>query len=269
MDKSEEIMSLSFQLMFGIIGMILLTVFIIVFFVIYQRRLLQQQLKAQERESAYQKELLNAGLLAQEAERERIAVELHDSIGGLLSATKLYLTNVVQELSTDQFMLFKSKALETINENIKEVRIITNDLFPQSLERLGVVAASRDLSQKLEDLKGIQVIFSTNADERFEKNREKTLFRILQELIHNTLKHSNAEQVEVLFDFQKNQLDVQYKEDGQGFDRNEYEKQPTHKSFGLKNMESRIAFLNGTIHYTTAPGEGVDVHLSFPLFLNH
>jgi signal transduction histidine kinase len=92
MGTTESLSGLSFQLFFGISAMVLLTVFIVVFFIIYQRRFWKIQLQAQRMEVAYQKELLDAGILAQEAERERIAIELHDSVGGLLSAAKkLYL----------------------------------------------------------------------------------------------------------------------------------------------------------------------------------
>ncbi|MEM7087141.1 MAG: ATP-binding protein [Bacteroidota bacterium] len=257
--------NLSFQLAFGIIGMILLATFIIVFFVIYQRRLLQQQLNAQQAEAAYQKDLLNAGVLAQEAERERIATDLHDSIGGLLSATKIYVSNITQQLSTPQFELFKKKALQTLNENIGEIRTITNDLFPQSLEHVGVVAASRKLVEKLTELKQIQVDFYANKEQHFNKNREKVIFRILQELTNNTFKHSEAEKVPLHFHFESDQLIIHYSDDGRGFDRKAYDEKKDFTSFGLKSIDSRIAFLNGKITYETAPKQGVEVKMEIPL----
>lgn len=268
MGTTETLDSLSFQLAFGVVGMVMLTTFIIVFFVIYQRKLLQQQLNAQQAKATYQEELLKAEVLAQEAERERMATELHDSIGGLLSATKIYVSNVSQELPAEQFALFKQKALQTLNENIGEVRTITNDLFPQSLEHVGVVAATRKLTEKLTDLKQIQVDFHTNEERRFNKNREKAIFRVLQELTNNTLKHSEAENVAVHFHFEAEQLSIQYKDDGRGFDKPAYEAQNDWTSFGLKSMESRIAFLNGQITYKTSPKQGVEVKLEMPLF-NH
>lgn len=265
MGSSEAINSLPFLLTLGITGMIMLVSFIIVFFIVYQRRLLQQQLTSQQMEVSYQKELLSAGILAQEAERKRMAIELHDSIGGLLSAAKIYVSNVSQELAAPQFLLFKEKALQALTENIQEVRTITNDLLPQSLERLGIVSATQELLEKLGELKQMEVNFQTNAEERFEGEREKALFRILQELVHNAIKHSNAEQVDVIFHFEEERLLVQYQDDGQGFDRKAYEEKPGRKSFGLKNMESRIAFLKGQINFTTAPGKGVQVKLNLPL----
>lgn len=265
MGSTSEVTNLSLQLLFGVSGMVLLTVFVVLFFVIYQRRLHKQQMETQLMEAAYQKELLNAGILAQEAERKRMAIELHDSIGGLLSATKIYVSNVNQGLAIEQFQLFKEKALETLNENIREVRTITNDLLPQSLERLGIVAATRDLTQKLIDLKGMEVDLNANSDQRLEPDREKALFRILQELISNTLKYSDAKLVKIDFHFSTDQLLLHYKDDGQGFDRTAYMARKDRKSFGLLNLESRASFLEGKLTYKTAPGEGVEVDVQVPL----
>lgn len=264
MGSSEAINSLPFLLTLGITGMIMLVTFIIVFFIVYQRRLLQQQLTTQQMEVSYQKELLIAGILAQEAERKRMAIELHDSIGGLLSAAKIYVSNVSQELATPQFLLFKEKALQALTENIQEVRTITNDLLPQSLERLGIVSATRGLLEKLEELKQIKIELQANAEERFEGDREKALFRILQELVHNTLKYSEAKNVNIHFWFSDTQLLVHYQDDGQGFDREAYELRQD-KSYGLKNIKRHMAFLNGELDYKTSPGNGVVVRLNVPI----
>ena len=216
-------------------------------------------------EVSYQKELLTAGILAQEAERKRMAIELHDSIGGLLSAAKIYVSNVSQELAAAQFLLFKEKALQALTENIQEVRTITNDLLPQSLERLGIVSATRGLMEKLQELKQIKIDLQANTEQRFEGDREKALFRILQELVHNALKYSEATHVAIHFQFSDTQLMVQYQDDGQGFDRTAYEQRPDNKSFGLKNIERHMAFLNGELNYETSPGNGVEVNLNLPL----
>jgi signal transduction histidine kinase len=265
MGSTEAINNLSFQLTFGITGMVLLTAFIIVFFIVYQRRLLQQQLTTQQMEVSYQKELLTAGILAQEAERKRMAIELHDSIGGLLSAAKIYVSNVSQELTESQFLLFKKKALQALNENIQEIRTITNDLLPQSLEFQGIVSATRGLLEKLTELKQIKVDLQANFEVRFAVDREKALFRILQELVHNALKYSDAKKVALHFQFSDTQLMIQYKDDGQGFDRAAYEQNPSRQSFGLKNMERHMAFLNGELNYETSPGNGVEVNLNLPI----
>lgn len=263
MGTTSSLDQLSFQLFFGISAMVLLTIFIIVFFVIYQRRLLKAQLQAQQTEVAYQKELLNAGILAQEEERERMAIDLHDSIGGLLSTAKIYISNVNLELEHHQFELFKNRALEALNENIQEVRTITNDLLPQSLERLGIVPAARVLTQKLSELEAIKVHFQVNHENRLDKDHEKALYRIFQELINNTLKYAEAKNVWVEFNFNTDQLSLFYKDDGKGFDKSIQETK--NKSYGLKSMESRVAFLNGQMTFDTAPGKGVEISIRIPL----
>lgn len=265
MGEPEAMNALSFQITFGIVGMLLLTGFIVVFFVVYRRRLLQQQLYTQKMRLEYQSELLQTSILAQEAERERIATELHDSIGGLLSATKIYVSNVAQTLPSQQFQLFKDKALEALSENISEVRTITNDLLPQSLERLGIVTAAQNLLEKLIDLKQMQINFHANKDLRFRKDYEKALFRILQELINNTIKHSEAKNTSLVFYFNDDGLTVNFREDGQGFDRQAYYQQKNNNGLGLKNIESRIAFLRGEFSYETAVGKGVAVQIKIPL----
>ena len=114
------------------------------------------------------------------------------------------------------------------------------------------------------ELKQIKVDLEANAEERFEGDREKALFRILQELVH-ALKYSEAQHVAIHFQFSDTQILVQYQDDGQGFDRAAYEQRPGRKSFGLKNIERHMAFLNGELNYKTSPGNGVAVSLNLPI----
>ena len=260
MGATGEIANVSLQLAFGVTGMVLLTIFIIVFFVIYQRRLLQEQLKRQRIESDYQKSLLNAGILAQEVERRRMAIDLHDGIGGLLSVVKLYLDKIDQGLPEEQFTHLKAKAMEALTENIREVRSITKDLLPQSLERVGLVAACRDLCARVEELKGIPVTFSANETQRFDLDREKALFRIIQELTNNALKYTQAEQISLQFLFTEQALTLQYQEKGGGFDLQQIQKHT--KGLGLKSIESRLAFLDAQMDYQSAPNQGVSVTIT-------
>jgi signal transduction histidine kinase len=266
MGSTGEIGSLSAQLLFGVTGMIVLTVFLIVFFVVYQRRLLDQLERNNKIEIEYQKSLLTAGILAQEEERKRYAVDLHDGVGGVLSAIKLYVQRLQPEMPPEEFSLMKERALNAIAENILEIRTVTNNLLPQSLERVGLVAASKGLCNKLAEVKAIDVDFHSNAEQRFDSNREKAVFRIIQELINNILKHSNATRLALHFTFNATTLEVHFTENGQGFTPTINRSKTPTSGLGLKGIESRIAFLNADWNDYSAPGAGVKVN--FKLRLN-
>jgi len=265
MDSTGEIKSLSAQLLFGVTGMILLTAFLIIFFVVYQRRLLDQQERNNKIEIDYQKSLLNAGIIAQEAERKRYAVDLHDGVGGVLSAIKLYVQRLHPDLPPEEFSLMREKALEAIAETILEVRSVTNDLLPQSLERVGLITSCRGLCKKIADIKAIEIDFQCNEKRRFHQNREKAVFRIVQELTNNTLKHSDANQLKLYFYFQSTYLRVRYSENGPGFTPNNSAVQDPRQGLGLKGIASRIAFLNAEWKDNTALGKGVNVEFTIQL----
>ena len=148
MDTTQSL-SPSLQLIIGIAGMLTLAISIIVFFLIYQRRLFKEQERANQIESDYQKELLNASIRAQEEERKRMARDLHDSVGSLLSTTKIYLTQLSPEQDQEDFQRFRNKAVEVVNENIGNVRSISHALLPPTLERMGLIAAIDSACKKI------------------------------------------------------------------------------------------------------------------------
>lgn len=264
MGSTGELDYLSTQLFFGVTGMIVLTVFLIVFFVVYQKRLLEQQQRNDKIEIAYQKKLLNIEIIAQEEERKRYAVDLHDGVGGVLSAIKLYVQRMQPTLPPEEFQMLQGRALNAISETIQEVRTVTNDLLPHSLERVGLVAACWELSKKLVAVKAMEIDFHCNEERRFDSNREKAVFRILQELTNNTLKHSEATKLQLHFDFKPSELHIIFQENGQGF---EPQTVSTKRStgLGLRGIEGRVAFLDADWQYRTAPQAGVSVELTLPL----
>lgn len=264
MGSTGELEYLSIQLFFGVTGMLILTVFLIAFFVVYQKRLLKQQRRNDMMKIAYQKKLLNIEIIAQEEERKRYAVDLHDGVGGVLSVIKLYVQRMEPALPAEEFQMLQGRALHAIAETMQEVRTVTNDLLPQSLERVGLVAACRALSKKLAETKAIEIDFLCKEERRFDENREKAVFRILQELTNNTLKHSEATQLKLHFDFKPNELHIVFRENGQGFTPGATVTQKS-TGMGLKGIEGRVAFLDAQWLYNTAPQEGVSAELTLKL----
>ncbi len=255
----------AYAVLIGIFFISFMAILLVIFVLFYQKRLLQARQKADQLEKVRQKELIDAGVLAQEQDRKRMANDLHDGFGGTLSALKLFMGKLEPNMAEEKFARIQDKGLRAIDENIRELRRIINNLLPKSLEDEGLVAAIHGMTHKLGSLKDIQVQVQVKNERRFEEDKEKAVFRILQELINNTMKYSGAENLDIHFLFGESQLNIMYKEDGPGFDPTILRNEGKPGSYGLKSIATRMAYLDGHYEATTAPGEGFEVHLSVPL----
>ncbi|MEL6274230.1 MAG: ATP-binding protein [Bacteroidota bacterium] len=251
-------------LLSGIIGMLLLAVALVVFFVVYQRRLHGQQLLRQAAENRHQRELLSAAVEIQENERRRIAGDLHDDIGSQLSAARLYLRQLDPEASSEVNTEVKDATLEIVSRMIQNTRRITHDLMPSELEKFGLFAAAEDLAERLRKTGDIEVDYQAGRDLRFDAKQEVALYRVLQELVNNTLKHAEAQRIEIAYTHQQDDLLFQYLDNGKGFDLN-IQNQRGGAGLGLRNIESRVSLVGGQLNYHTAPGEGLRVAVKVPL----
>lgn len=245
--------------------MLLLAISLIAFFIIYQRRLLVEQDKINQMETSYQRELMNAGVRAQEAERKRIASDLHDSVGGMLSATKLYISQLKPDTTNEDFDLIKKKAVQTIDENISTVRGISHNLLPPGLERLGLVNSLDSLCKQIHASGAIDVQLDYNEQGRFKVEHEMALYRITQELISNTLKHADATEIEITVNFQEQQLSYHYADNGRGFNRAQVDFKKSSTGLGMKNIETRIRLMGATFEYDTDIHKGFHASIMLPI----
>lgn len=245
----------------GIFGMVLLSVALVVFFVVYQRRIFAQERAREEKEKAHQKELLAAAVEVQESERRRIAGDLHDDIGSLLSATRLYLRQLTPGGEEEKITEIKEQALSILDEMIQNARRITHDLMPPTLEKFGFQAAAEDTCERINRSGGITVNFISDYDTRLDARREVALYRVLQELLNNTLKHAKARTIDVRIGCNHNVFTFFYADDGKGFDPASV----ASAGLGLRNIESRTSLIGGALDYVTAPGDGLAVTVSLPL----
>lgn len=249
----------------GIIGMFLLALAIIVFFIVYQRRLLRQQEEMNRRDAAYQKELLLATIQSQEAERKRIASDLHDSVGVTLSTTKIYLKQITPEKKKEYISELKKESIELIDETIQNIRHISHALLPPVLERFGFVAAVEDIAEKINGMENLQMDFSTNDNSRFPSDKEINLYRVVQELVNNTIKHSQANKISLILNFEKNKLSLFYSDNGVGISFEKDKKPQKTKGLGMKNLESRLNAINATFNLDTKAQQGFSLHAQVPL----
>ncbi len=242
----------------GTFGMLLLAGAVFFFFVTYQKRLLKKELELNRVKSEHQKEILQNTILAQEKERTRVARDLHDEVGAMLSVVKMNIARIEKKSGNDS----KELAVETkiyIDEVIGQVRRISHALLPPSLEKLGLYYALKELVNWIAKSGQFEVeCWSNSESTRFEQKKELAVFRIIQELLNNSIKHSEASTVIIKCRFSSGHLAVSICDNGKGFKMNE-----ELNGLGLKNLESRTQILDARFKMKSSPGKGTFALLFF------
>ena len=238
-------------LIFGTLGMFVMAITLVSVVVFHQRRVIKFNKQLQKLEEDKQQMLLKASINFQEEERQRIAADLHDDAGPLLATARLYLNEnlIHQETAVQLQSIFSAKQI--IDDTIQLIRNISHSLMPPTLKNFGLESAMKDLFEKIN---GSGVI---NASARFHDNRERLkeeqellVFRILQELVTNIIKHSCAGFIHLTQNVQGNFSYFRIHHDGKGILQEEFEKLSYNSGgLGLKNIESRIKVLKGSISF--------------------
>lgn len=243
--------NISQVLFFGTIGMLALTIGLIVFIIFHQRKVIRYQQRLQRMEHDQQKLLLNASIRLQEEERQRIAADLHDDAGPLLATARLYLNENLVNLDKTTQLQSIYNAKQIIDDTIQLIRNISHSLMPPTLKNFGLESAVNDLFQK------ISGSGSMNASSRFHDYRERLqaeneliIFRVIQELVNNILKHSNASFIHLTQNTSGNKFFIRLHHDGRGITQNDFNKlNKSNVGLGLKNIQSRLKVLHGKIFF--------------------
>ena len=243
--------NVSIVLFFGTIGMLALTIGLIVFIIFHQRKVIRYQTKLQRMEQDQQKLLLNASIRLQEEERQRIAADLHDDAGPLLATARLYLNENLVNLDKSTQLQSIYNAKQIIDDTIQLIRNISHSLMPPTLKNFGLESAVNDLFQK------ISGSGSMNASSRFHDYKERLqaeneliIFRVIQELVNNILKHSNASFIHLTQNTSGNKFFIRLHHDGRGITQNDFNKlNKSNVGLGLKNIQSRLKVLHGKIFF--------------------
>ncbi|HEX5171158.1 MAG TPA: ATP-binding protein [Cyclobacteriaceae bacterium] len=207
-------------------------------------------------------------LEGQEEERKRIAMDIHDGIGQMLTSLKYQIESIEQN-GNEKFNRKIAEINQGIKDVIKEVRRVTFNLKPTVLGDYGLQAALNVFIQEIGKLTNIQLAFRTQGDMtyRLPQKVENNIFRIVQEAINNAIKYSNAEKIEVLLRQTESDLVITVNDEGDGFDEKIIEARDINieSGRGFFNMYERTEYINGTLEIKSAPGQGTVVHLSVPL----
>lgn len=203
--------------------------------------------------------IFNAIIHAEEHERNRLARDLHDGIGPILSTIKMYFEWLSDNSRHESHEQILKLANESINEAILQIRTISHNLSPHLLEKFGLVSGLQSYIDLLKKASTIEFNLNSNLKKRLRPAIELTLYRALKECINNTIKHAKAKNVFIVVSIEGKKLMVVYSDDGVGFDTTDETGQT--KGIGLYNIKNRINSLGGSLEILSAPGIGTRVKI--------
>ncbi|NII27007.1 hypothetical protein HB364_18090 [Pseudoflavitalea sp. X16] len=247
----------------GTLGMMILAGGVITFFMLYQRRLMHKQTELYDLEMKHKEELLHNNIAMLEAERRRIAKDLHDDIGNVFS-TLLW---KLQQLRTDgnggQPEGILEDARKLITTGLSNTRTITYDMIPYGFDIFGLATTIQGLCDRLAAAGALEINFEhTDPLPALPDPVSLHIYRILQELAGNTIKYAAATRIAINLEATATGLQLSYQDNGCGFDLKGMDRLQGH---GLRNIESRISMLKARYQYITAPGQGVTAYIDIPI----
>jgi len=210
-----------------------------------------------------EKKILDTVIRTEEQERERFAKNLHDDLGPLLSSIKMYVNSLDSSNKRDKQDFIITQLNEVVKEAIQTTKDVSNDLSPHILLNYGLVSAIENFLRKVPS--SILIKFTNSLpSERYSSTIENSYYRVLKELINNTLKHAEASQIEIGLEEQGDILHLHYTDNGKGFEmknNNIIEG----SGMGISNIISRARSLNGSYEFQTSPGKGFSFKMSIPM----
>jgi len=199
-------------------------------------------------------------LKGQEEERSRIAKDLHDGLGGLLSGTKLSFVNVKETLvMTPEHAVYFDKSLSMLDNAIGDLRKVAHNLMPEALVKYGLNDALRDFCDSIQFSSGLKVSYQQFGKKRkLDNTAEVFIYRIVQELVNNVVKHADASEIIVQLTMSPDKVSLAVEDDGKGFNKLRIEQT---KGAGIANIKYRVQYFNGTWDIVTSPGNGTSVNI--------
>ncbi|MBK7374729.1 MAG: sensor histidine kinase [Ferruginibacter sp.] len=232
-------------------------------FTFYRKRQLQHKMMLQEEVMKQQDIATKAIINAEENERKRIAADLHDGVGQLMSAAKMNLSAFENEITfKDQSQKISfEKLISLVDESCKEIRSVSHQMMPNALLKSGLASAVKEFIDKIDNRILKINLHAEGLSERLDSNTETVLYRVIQECVNNVIKHSGASNLDISLIKDEDGISVTVEDNGCGFDTTD--KQKT-EGIGLKNIRSRVEFLKGTVDFDSSPGKGTLVAIHIP-----
>jgi len=246
----------------GSLGMLLLIVGFAVFIMIYQKRMLQEQEKRRILDIEYQQKMIQSQIDSQEIERKRIAADLHDSIGSLLWAAKLNIGFLGRSLDLNgELKNSYNETMKILDQSIDSVKRISWELTPEAFQHTGLSSSIKEMCSRL-DGKGLSLMFQEVGTGIFWKDdRALMVFRIVQELINNAVKHAKAKRIKVELNWKPQNLIIEVSDDGVGFKPND----TLRNGLGWWNITHRSKKIGATVLVNENVQSGSAIELMVPL----
>ena len=243
---------------------LLMSFIVILFFYFSRKKIIQKEIEKKNLEIEHQKELLRSVILTQEEERKRIAQDLHDDISSKLNVVSLN-THLLKtpNLSDEELTKITDNITNLTQKALENSRRIAHDLLPPVLEKFGIHAGIEELVVEFNSSKVVHVVYTNELQFDIQDiDKQLHVFRILQELLNNSVRHGKASEVLIVFKLINGSNTCLYTDNGVGFDLNS---EDSKNGLGMKNIESRINFLDGDLEINSSKNKGVHINFTFKL----
>lgn len=243
-------------------GFLLMALVLVLFFYFSRKKIIQKEIEKKNLELNYQKELLHAIIVTQEEERKRIAQDLHDDISSKLNIVSLnshLLT--AKNLSEKELHEISLNIINLTTKALDNSRRISHDLLPPVLEKFGLHAGVEELCFEINSSKSIEIEYKNTVEFNHDDiHKHLHVFRIIQELFNNSIRHGKATKIKLTFFKKDNQFFCEFLDNGIGFEIDDLNNK---KGLGMKNIESRVSFLKGDLKLVSEINKGMQAIFNF------
>ncbi|GAA3604900.1 histidine kinase [Flavivirga amylovorans] len=250
-----------YLLIYMITVLVIVTFLVVIFFIVFQKRKNKLLLDKIKQKQAFEEEIAQAQTEIQEQTLKNIGWELHDNVGQLLSFANMQLSILKMQVADDIKEKFKDTS-DALKNSLSEVRALSKTLNNEVVLNIGFEKSITNELNRLKKMKFASAELKT-VGERIDfanSKHEIIIFRIIQEFLSNSVKYSEAENLEITIEYQTKKLKITAKDDGKGFDMND-----TEKGSGLINMKSRAFLIHAEFKLSSKPNKGVQLVLDYPI----
>lgn len=245
----------------GTLLILLMAGALLTFFFFSRKKIVEKELERKNLEIQHQKEMISSIIVTQEKERKRIAQDLHDDISSKLNVINLN-ANLLKdgELKPEEYLIVNDTILEATGKTLESARKIAHNLLPPILEKFGLKDAIEELADSFNNSRKINIDYNLAYPKNyFTSEKELHFFRIVQELINNSIRHGKAQNSSISILCKKNNLRFNYADNGKGFNMENHKHQ---KGLGMKNIESRVSILNGNYKIESEENKGFKISIT-------